>query len=546
MSQKRVDIPEADEAILQHPYVVHLHNALGTLAAELSEQKEKVEELSAELRRLKKLPRKPKTEASKLDEQPGKKPKGKGGKSGKRPGSDKRKKKKDLPIDEYRELKMEVPGPGWRFVGHCDYVVQDIKVERNNICYRREVWASPDGRHHAAALPAGVQGHDFGPSLRRYIISLYHECHVTQPLIYGHLASLGIDMSKGQVNNILNGNVDVASFAEEAEEVLQAGILASPELRADDTSAPHKGGKGFCTCLNSVFFAHFKSTASKSRANFLKVLLGGKEEYRINSEALDYCCKQELPAKYFELLRSFEGMVLANGEAFGGFLDLHGINAAHARRTATEAALIGALAAHGFDLGMLLHSDGARQFRLFVHSQCWKHAERPLKKLVPQGSAQEALLDDKMGQFWGLYQKLKDYKSEPSARRARLRPALEGEFDELCEPAEGFDALSGVLARLKSYKDELLLVLERPIVPLHNNDTERQIREYAKRRKISGPTRSEAGRLARDVFTSLKKTCQKLGVNFWDYLLDRIEHRWDILPLGDIIWQRARQQAAAC
>lgn len=546
MSKKHVDIPLADEAILKHPYVVHLHNALGVLAAELSEQKGKVEELSAELRRLQKLPRKPKIEASKLDEGPGKKPKGKGGAEGKRPGSEKRQKKKNLPIDEYREVKMEAPGPGWRLVGHRDYVVQDIKVERNNICYRRQVWASPDGQEHIAALPAGVQGHDFGPCLRRYIISLYHGCHVTQPLIYGHLSSLGIDISKGQVNNILNGNVDVASFADEAEEVLQAGILASAELRVDDTSAPHKGGKGFCTCLNSDFFAYFKSTASKSRANFLKILLGGREEYRINSEALDYCRKQELPAKYFELLKAFEGMALPDAKGFGDFLDLHGIEAAHARRTATEAGLIGALAANGFDLGTLLHSDGARQFRLFVHSQCWKHAERPLKKLIPHGSAQQALLDAKLGQFWGLYQKLKDYKSGPSAERARLRAALEGEFDEICRPVSGFDALSTVLARLKSYKEELLLVLERPIVPLHNNDTERQIREYAKRRKVSGPTRSEAGRLARDTFTSLKKTCQKLGVNFWDYLLDRIEHRWGIPPLSEIIWQRAQQQAAAC
>lgn len=545
MSKKSANIPAADEAILKHPYVEHLHNALSVLASELALQKEKVEELSAELRRLRKLPGKPKIEASKLDEQPKAEKKG-GAKEGKRPGSDKRRKKKNLPVDEYREVKLEAPEDGWRFAGYSDYVVQDIKVERSNVCYRREVWISPDGRRHVAVLPAGVQGHDFGPGLRRYIISMYHECHVTQPLVHGHLANLGIDISKGQVNNILNQNVDVSSFADELEEALQAGLLASPELRVDDTSAPHKGGKGFCTCLNSDFFAYFKSTASKSRANFLKVLLGGKEGYPINSAALRYCQEQGLPAKYFEVLRAFEGTVLANDEAFDAFLSLNGISAAHARRTATEGALIGALSANGFDLGILLHSDGARQFRLFVHSQCWKHAERPLKKLIAKGSAQQALLDAKMSGFWGLYRKLKDYKSLPSAEQAQRRAALEKEFDALCAPVKAFDALSAVLGRLKSYKDELLLVLERPIVPLHNNDTERQIREYAKRRKVSGPTRSEAGRLARDTFTSLKKTCRKLGVNFWDYILDRIEHRWDIPPLSEIIWQRARQQAAAC
>ena len=69
-----------------------------------------------------------------------------------------------------------------------------------------------------------------------------------------------------------------------------------------------------------------------------------------------------------------------------------------------------------------------------------------------------------------------------------------------------------------------LLVLDRPDIPLHNNTAENAIREYVKRRKISGSIRSEASRKCRDTFTSLKKTCRKLGVSFWQYLQDRLEH----------------------
>ena len=65
-------------------------------------------------------------------------------------------------------------------------------------------------------------------------------------------------------------------------------------------------------------------------------------------------------------------------------------------------------------------------------------------------------------------------------------------------------------------------MLERPEVPLHNNLSEGHIRDYVKKRKISGSTRSELGRRARDTFASLKKTCRRLGVNFWDYLQDRV------------------------
>ncbi|MFC3106463.1 hypothetical protein ACFS07_19515 [Undibacterium arcticum] len=35
-------------------------------------------------------------------------------------------------------------------------------------------------------------------------------------------------------------------------------------------------------------------------------------------------------------------------------------------------------------------------------------------------------------------------------------------------------------------------------------------------------TRSDLGRKCRDTFSSLKKTCRKLGISFWSYLIDRI------------------------
>ncbi|WP_197721990.1 IS66 family transposase [Mycoavidus cysteinexigens] len=79
-----------------------------------------------------------------------------------------------------------------------------------------------------------------------------------------------------------------------------------------------------------------------------------------------------------------------------------------------------------------------------------------------------------------------------------------------------------LLRRIHLNKSELLLVLERPEVPLHTNDSERDIRDYVKKQKISGGTRSELGRQCRDTFFSLKKTCRKLGISFWDYLTDRI------------------------
>lgn len=70
---------------------------------------------------------------------------------------------------------------------------------------------------------------------------------------------------------------------------------------------------------------------------------------------------------------------------------------------------------------------------------------------------------------------------------------------------------------------------------------ENDIREYVKRRKISGSTRSDLGRQCRDTFTSLKKTCRKLTISFWEYLKDRLSGTNEIPDLSDIITIKALQ-----
>ncbi|MGB9115727.1 MAG: transposase, partial [Bradyrhizobium sp.] len=42
------------------------------------------------------------------------------------------------------------------------------------------------------------------------------------------------------------------------------------------------------------------------------------------------------------------------------------------------------------------------------------------------------------------------------------------------------------------------------------------------RRKVSGGTRSDAGRDCRDAFLGIAKTCAKLEIAFWDYLGARL------------------------
>jgi hypothetical protein len=116
---------------------------------------------------------------------------------------------------------------------------------------------------------------------------------------------------------------------------------------------------------------------------------------------------------------------------------------------------------------------------------------------------------------------------------------LQREFNELFTRRTGFRELNDILKGIHGKRAELLLVLDYPEMPLHNNTSESDIREWAKKRKISAGTRSDLGRRCRDTFVSLKKTCRKLGVSFWRFLQDRIFEKNEILPLPDLIRQAA-------
>ena len=138
--------------------------------------------------------------------------------------------------------------------------------------------------------------------------------------------------------------------------------------------------------------------------------------------------------------------------------------------------------------------------------------------------------------IWHLYRDLKAYKEAPDEE---TKASLEKCFDKIFATQTCSEMLNAALRRLARNKAELLLVLDRPDIPLHNNLSERDIREYVKKRKISGSTRSDAGRRCRDTFTSLKKTCRKLGLSFWDYLYDRTSQANEIPPLPELIRARA-------
>jgi hypothetical protein len=117
--------------------------------------------------------------------------------------------------------------------------------------------------------------------------------------------------------------------------------------------------------------------------------------------------------------------------------------------------------------------------------------------------------------IWQFYADLKAYRCHPTKRR---KTALRARFDRIFTRTTGFVPLDRLLIWLNANKPELLMVLDRPEIPLHTNGSENDIRCHVTRRKVSGGTRS----VCRDAFLGLAKTCPKLEIAFWDYLGARL------------------------
>jgi hypothetical protein len=459
----------------------------------------------------------------------------------KRPGSAKRRKSAQLIIHETVAVAPSQPVPaGARFKGYRDFVVQDLRIGAHATRYRLEVWQTPEGERLVGALPASLQGGHFGPELRRYVLYQHHHCQVTQPLLHEQLREWGIDLSVGQIDALLSGHT--GAFLAEKDQVLTTALEVSPWITVDDSGARHQGRNGYVTQIGNDWFAWFASTASKSRINFLQLLHGGAISYTANAHALAYWQEEGLPALPRQQLQAHTLTTITETPAWEAHLTALGIVSERHRRIATEGALLGGLIEKGFALDLAIISDGAGQFAILLHALCWVHAERLVHKLIPLNAQHRADQARVRGEIWDLYADLKAYRRNPDPAQ---RPALETRFDAIFTQRTSFTTLNRTLKRLHAHKTELLRVLERPDVVLHTNGSEGDLRGFVKWRKISGGTRSELGRQCRDGFASLKKTCRKLGISFWDYLGDRIKQLGTIPPLPDLIRQRALASSAA-
>jgi len=515
------------------PLVQTLVAMIEALVEENQRQAEELQRMRDEIAVLKGEKAKPKFKSSKMDEKTDKAGEDEAGdgEKQKRPGSDKRSKTAELTIHEDQVIAPDTKVPaGSRFKGYRDFVVQGLVIRAHTTRYRLECWQTPNGDLLTGRLPEALQGRHFDPVLCSYILYQHHHCQVTQPLLREQLTEWGIDISAGQIEALLSN--DKAPFHEEKNELLTVGLEVSRSITVDDSGARHQGKNGYVTQIGNDFFAWFASTGSKSRINFLECLHAGAMTYRIDAAALAYMDEQGLSEAIRQRLCLTTRAEIRDPDHWQRHLAALDIKDARHVRIATEGALLSGLLEKGFNPELAIISDGAGQFAILLHGLCWIHAERLVHKLIPMNDLQREAIAKVRDQIWSLYADLKAYKEQPDTTQIAQ---LEERFTAIFTQQTAFATLDRLLRRLHQHKNELLLVLRRPDIPLHTNGSETDIRDYVKKRKVSGGTRSDLGRQCRDTFASLKKTCRKLNVSFWQYLIDRLSLSNIIPPLPTLV-----------
>ena len=530
------EIPESERTPLVKWLVQLIEQQRGTIAKleeKVTQLEAKVGSLDEQLKAAKKLKGKPQIRPSTLNQEVKLPSSG-----GKRPGSDKRRKKAEFVVDEERIIEpLELP-EGARFNGYREYDVQDLILKRHNIRYLLAEYVTESGRTITGKLPPAQQQGHYGVTLRAFVLYQHHQCRVPQPLIVEQLREFGIEISAGQVNRLLME--EKASLHTEQQEVLQAGLETAEYVHTDDTSARHQGHNGYCTVIGNDLFAYFSSSDNKSRENYLRLLRGQYEDYVLNKYARHYLITQQLPQCHMVKLQ-FSTASVAQGEAaWQAYLQGLNITSLQPVKLLTEAAVLGSAIEHGLSPDLIILSDGAKQFAILVHALCWIHMERGIRRLPGNTAQQRQEIEAVQEELWDYYRQLRKYQDKPSeTEQQRLRVRFEQIFGQRYPHHYG---LNLAMQQFCAHKEELLRVLDTPQVPLHTNAAEADIREYVTRRKISGGTRHDDGRRARDTFTGLKKTCRKLAYSFWQYLLSRLQGDDHVPYLPDVIRTRINQK----
>jgi hypothetical protein len=459
----------------------------------------------------------------------------------KKRGRHKKSKKVAVQIDREEVLKVDakqLPADA-EYKGYETVVVQDLLVKTENVRFYKEKYYSAS-RHktYLAQLPAGYGG-QFGPGIKSMILTLYFGVGTSEPKIMEFLVNMGVQISKGEVSKLLIQKQE--GFHGESEAVYDAGLRSSPWHQSDHTETRVNGQRQHCQVVCNPVYTSYHTRPKVDRLTALDVLRQGRKRiFLLNEEAFGYLEHVALSKAARTILPKWRSEKVWEEAAFVKRLDQALPNLNIQQRTAILGAA--AVAAYHAEKGVpivdTLVCDDAAVFHWLTRAimLCWVHDGRAYKKLEPVVALHRQQLEDFHKRYWDYYDQLLAYREKPTAKERRR---LESQFDTLFATETGYHDLDQRIAKTRAKKTSLLLALQHPELPLHNNASELAVRQRVRKRDVSFGPRTQLGLQAWDTFMTLADTARKLGISFYAYIRDRVSGTNQIPPMSILVTKRA-------
>jgi len=539
MSGLQIDldsIPDQNTRII----IRHLLNVIETQAKEINQFREENQKLRDENNHLKGEQGQPKIRKQSQPSENISSENERKNRDNKQPGKHKKAKKKKLVIHKVERRvvdKSQLPADAV-FKGYHSTVTQDIRIAPYNIRFDREVYySSLLNKSIIASLPDGYDG-DFAPGLKALILELHHQEEMTESAIHNFLTTHAIDISTASISRIVTDKQEF--FHQEKSDIVSAGLQSTIHQQMDDTGARVNGKNHTMHILCNEYYTAYFTRKDKARLTIIDILSQGKVMFHFNESTYSLMEQMEISDKMLNKLKARNPKPVMNREEIEAFLKellpILSIQQTNRQLILEASAIVGYQSRP--DAIKVLLTDDAPQFKQITEllALCWVHDGRHYKKLSPIVPLHRTLLEMFLKQYWDYYHDLLQYKETPSAT---LAETLSLQFDTLFSTVTGYQYLDERIRKTKNKKDELLLVLQYPGLPLHNNASELGARKQARYRDISFHTVSEKGTEANDTFKTIIQTAKKLGVNSYRYLCERISNTLQMPSLAEMILNKA-------
>lgn len=449
-------------------------------------------------------------------------------------------KKSKVSVDRTMDLTLDketVPAGG-HSNGIITTVVQDIHFGTDNIAFQRETYyLAETGHYFIAPLPEGYDA-EYGPKIKAFVKAAYSAWNMTLKNITTQLTCMGIQITKTTVSRMVLNQNDV--FHQEKRDVVRAGLQSTSYQHLDDTSGRECGQNCYVNVLANPYYTAYFTVPKKDRLTVIELLSVDGLSFMLNQQALTLMEALGLPERYLKEIQppiAMKRLTRADMDRWLTDLFPNPEKYKRQRKIILEACAITGYQSSPTAISQLIVDD-APQFKCITPwlGLCWIHEGRHFKKMIPIIPDHTALLETFREQFWDYYQQLLDYKGSPSDKGADV---LSKRFDELFSQTTGYEKLDKQITLTLAKKDELLLVLKFPFIPIHNNPAELGTRVQARNRDIHLHTMSEVGTKTKDTLASLSETANKLAVNFYEYVLDRITLKYKMPSLAEVIKQHS-------